>query len=328
MRRALVVLFTVVLLLLQIAVYIPVASSGNGLTIVVTFPFLYEDIDELVCKGDAVVNLVKPGMDPHEYSLTPSDIDLIKRADLIISTGHAPFETRIRELAESGQIHGKLIELPSISGVTILRHPQTNVTNYHGIQFYSRNYELLIEDVEHALEMLRPECASVYRASAEKLLQDLAALNSSVRRFSGWLAVVDLPPLQYVAVWLGLDVKQVLAREEDVPITPQDYTNAESIISSAKHVAVIATIGSAAEDKLRDMARRHGAPFIALPNPLTYNGSLEYLRTVAQIASNVSLATVTQQAGGSSASTPMLVGVVLFVIAVSIIMMYLWFKRR
>jgi len=37
---------------------------------------------------------------------------------------------------------------------------------------------------------------------------------------------------------------------------------------------------------------------------------------------------VTQQAGGSSASTPMLVGVVLFVIAVSIIMMYLWFKRR
>jgi len=327
MKRLLTILFVVAVLGLQIAPYASVAGSGEGLTIVVTFPFLYNDVGALACEGDAVVNLVKPGIDPHEYQLTPSDIDLIKRADLIVSTGHTPFEIKIRELASSGQIRARLVELPSIEGVVLLRHPRTGALNYHGIQLYPQNYALLIKAIESTLEALRPECAEVYKANAEKMLQELSNLNSTVKKFSKLLAVVDLPPLQYIAAWLGLEVKHILVVEEGVPIMPQDYMEVEELLASAKHVIVMATKEGVAEAKLRSMSREHGVAFISLPNPLLYNGTLDYLRVTAQIVNNVSLATGSPQTKGFSISTSMLVGVAVLLAVIVVIVLYTWLRR-
>jgi zinc/manganese transport system substrate-binding protein len=327
MKRILTILLAVAVLGLQIALYTSVTGSGEGLTIVVTFPFLYNDAKALACEGDAVVNLVKPGMDPHEYQLTPSDIDLIKKADLIVSTGHTPFEIKIRELASSGQIRARLIELPSIEGMALLRHTQTGALNYHGIQLYPQNYALLIKAIESTLETLRPECAEVYKANAAKMLQELNNLNSTVKKFSKLLAVVDLPPLQYIATWLGLEVKYILVREEGAPIMPQDYIEVEKLLASAKNVVVIATEEGVAETKLRSMSGERGVAFISLPNPLLYNGTLDYLRVTAQIVNNVSLTTGSPQTKGFSISTSMLVGVVVLLAVMVVIALYTWLRR-
>jgi len=326
LRKSLLMLIAVALLL-HLVSQLSIAWARNGLTIVVTFPFLYNDVKALTCGGDAVISLVKPGVDPHEYQLTPSDVNVIKEADLIISTGHAPFEVRIRDLVSSEQVRGKLVELPSIEGVTVLKHPQTGAPNYHGIQFYPQNYALLIETIKSAMEVLRPECVEVYEANAEKLLQDLSIINFTVNRPGKLLAVVDLPVLQYVATWLGLDVRRVLIKEEGVPITPQDYIEIERLLSLTKGAVVMVVRGSTAEEKLEDLAKRYGALFIALPNPLAYNGTLDYLKTVAQVVSNMSLATEPSSVKGFSISAALIIGVVIVVILIVSAVLYTWSRR-
>ena len=64
----------------------------------VSFPNLAYDVGLLACEDDRIVSLAPAGSDPHEYQLTPEDVELLRRADLIISTGHVPFEARIKEL--------------------------------------------------------------------------------------------------------------------------------------------------------------------------------------------------------------------------------------
>ena len=102
------------------------AEGGHGLLIVVSFPNLAYDVELLACEDDTVISLAPPGMDPHDYQLTPSDVELLRRADLVISTAHAPFEVDIRRLVEEGRLSTVLVELPHVPGVRLLVNPITS----------------------------------------------------------------------------------------------------------------------------------------------------------------------------------------------------------
>ncbi|MEL9940708.1 MAG: zinc ABC transporter substrate-binding protein [Ignisphaera sp.] len=286
----------IILLLSMLIAPYTTASNGNGLVVVVTFPFLYNDVKKLVCQGDSVLLLVKPGIDPHEYQLTPSDIDTLKVASLVISTAHAPFELQIEKLVASGELNAALVEITKIPGIIFLKHPQTGQINYHAVIFYPKNYEVFIKYVENFLETLRPECSNVYRENAKTLLAELTQLTNNTRRLSGYIAVIDTPPIQYVAAWLDLNISYILLRDEETPVTPQDYQNVENIIKTSKNVVVLVTQGSTASSKLEEMARTYGKPFVELPNPLVYNGTLDYLEKVSQIINNANLTTKTSVA--------------------------------
>src|SRR5690242_8594992 len=62
----------------------PGANKLRALTTI--FP-LYDFAREV--GGDAVEvrNLLPPGVDPHEYALSPSDVSLVAHADLLIANG-------------------------------------------------------------------------------------------------------------------------------------------------------------------------------------------------------------------------------------------------
>ncbi|HIP25359.1 MAG TPA: ABC transporter substrate-binding protein, partial [Archaeoglobus profundus] len=100
-------------------------GSAKGLTIIVTFPNLEEDI-KLVAPKDVIKSIVPVGVDPHTYQLTPDDIESLKRADVIISTAHTHFEMKIKKMVENGEIKAKLVEIPEIPGIKILKNPVTH----------------------------------------------------------------------------------------------------------------------------------------------------------------------------------------------------------
>lgn len=257
--------------------------AGGGLTIVTTFPFIYEDLARLACPGDVVVSLAPPGSDPHEYQLKPTDMELLREADVIVSLAHAPFEVEIRRLYESGNIKALLVEVPSVPNMTILTHPRTRHPNYHGVLFHSRNYAAFINYMAGLLEFLRPGCRAVYWDKARALISELENLESSLQRLRG-VAIIDTPVVQYAVEWLGLEVHYVLVIEEGLPILPRDYEGAKEIASATDEVVIAAVQGSAAEAWLRELARYYGRPFLLLPNPLAYNGTLNYMRAVAAAA--------------------------------------------
>ncbi|MCI4435449.1 MAG: metal ABC transporter substrate-binding protein [Ignisphaera sp.] len=320
-----VIVISVALLLITMPLLSLYPNANDGLKVIVTFPYLYEDVKNLLCEGDEVFVLTPPGADPHTYQLKPSDIDLLGQASLIISTAHAPFEKTLHDLVSSGKIKASIVELPTIAQV-VLRIPGTNATNYHALQLYPQNYIAFINAVADELSKLRPDCASIYRSNADKLIHQLASINASTRKFYGWIAVISDPSIQYIATWLGFDVKYVLVKEHDTPITPEDYRMAENTVKTYTNVAVIVSESNPAKDKLHEIAERYGVLYIELPSILTYNGSLRYINDVAHIVSNVAVTSTTRTTQGSSANIALSIFAVAMVVI--IILIYVWLKRR
>jgi zinc/manganese transport system substrate-binding protein len=78
------------------------AVFASAQKIVVTFPAYDIVLKEAFPNADVIL-LTKGVSDPHEYQLTPQDLQMLKaltERDVIISSMHAPFELKIAEMAK------------------------------------------------------------------------------------------------------------------------------------------------------------------------------------------------------------------------------------
>lgn len=261
-------------------------EAREGLRIVVTFSSLVEDVKALLCEGDEVLALVPSGIDPHEYSLTPQDVEKLKSSDLIVSTAHAPFELRIHELVKSGEISARLLELSEVAGLIILENPATGQPNYHGILLDPRNYASFVRNLSGTLSNLRPTCAAVYSEKASAILSRLDELVSKAPRLN--VAAVAVGPLaQYAVEWMGVRVKYLLVREHDLPAMPEDLAAAERALATGEAALVIVVKG--AEDtpagaKALELAEKYGKPVIYVPTELEPGSFLSKIAEVVEEA--------------------------------------------
>jgi len=261
------------------------SQIGKGLLIVVTFPNLKYDVEQLVCSGDSVVSIVPPGVDPHQFQLTPEALKLIKKADLVISTGHAPFEVKMRDIVKPE----KLVEIPRVPGIRLLTNPDTGKPNYHMPIYDPENYKAFINYVASKLEQLRLDCRTVYEEKRAKLIAELEKLVAEAPRLNA-TAVGSAPPVQYAVEWLGLHVALLLAPEHNVPPTSRTIQKAEKLLGEGA-VAVIMVYGgepvTPADSKLSQMAKDVGAPMLSIPPPYAPGSVLEKLCIVVEEARGI-----------------------------------------
>ncbi len=265
----LIVLLVIVPLNTTIGSSIQSNDNSSGLLIVTAFPNLVKDIELITCSNDRVVSLVPQGVDPHTYSLRPEDISLLSKADLIISTGHTPFEINIRQLYQKGVIKGALIEVPKIPGITLFNNPVTQKTNYHMPIYDPFNYMKFLSYVEKKLEELNPVCRDKYREKLYTVFQEEASLltNTSITNIT---AVADLPFTQYAIEWLGIHVKYLIVKEQGVQATPQDLIVIEKNLKEKQIGACIVTspVVNPASKKLLDLCNKYDVPILFVPSPL------------------------------------------------------------
>ena len=285
MIRILTTILTTIILISIAGLIIPVHGEytiNNGLTIIVTFPSLVNDIRQLICKDDHVVSIVPPGSDPHEYQLTINDIELLQKADLIISTGHTSFENRIRDLINSGEISAILIEIPKIKDVDILANPATGLPNLHMPIYDPLNYIVFINNVTNTLQILRPECASIYNENRLSIISKIAYLLADSPRIYVD-AVADKPLTQYAVSWLGIRIKYLLIKEPGVPATPSDLDIIRDRM--AKGYIGIAIVTEPATDsaslQLIDLATEYNVPILYVPSPMANTTFIEKLNYIA-----------------------------------------------
>ncbi|MCD6301521.1 MAG: zinc ABC transporter substrate-binding protein, partial [Staphylothermus sp.] len=256
----LVILFNTALLN---TVVIESINNTEGLLIVTTFSNLVADIKQITCPNDKVISLVPPGVDPHTYSLRPEDISLLNKADLIISTAHAPFEINIRQLYQKGAIRGTLIEIPKIPGVVLFNNPITQKPNYHMPIYDPFNYMKFLSIVEKKLEELNPSCKNIYKEALYKvfLKEALVLTNTSITNIT---AVADLPFTQYAVEWLGIHVKYLIVKEQGVQSTPQDLIIIEKNLRERKIKSCIVTspVVNPASKKLLDLCNKYNIPIL------------------------------------------------------------------
>ncbi len=256
-------------------------SNANGLKIVVTFPNLKCDV-KLIAPNDTIISIAKPGVDPHNYQLTPKDVNILKRADVIISTAHTPFEMKIREIVESGEIKAELIEIPKILGIRILKNPATGLPNLHMPIYDPHNYEVFLRYVAEKLSQLNPN--GDYMRRAEKICKQIDEIVVNTKKLNA-VAVADLPSAQYAVGWLNVSISHLLIKEPGLPALPEDIRE----IENAKNVqlAVITDTKSKASQMLKSIAEEKGIPVLVVPSPIAEKSILEKLKFISKEVNNL-----------------------------------------
>jgi zinc/manganese transport system substrate-binding protein len=264
------------------------AEGGRGLFILVSFPNLAYDVKPLLCNGDEVRSIAPPGSDPHSYQLTLRDYELLRRADLVISTGHAPFEVKMSEKVPAD----KIIVIPDVireHGGIILVNPDTGKENLHMPIYDPRNYEIFIGFLAEKLASLNPHCRSHYLAKAEDVIARVRQLENRAPHLNV-TAVASVPAAQYAVEWMGIHIVKLLVKEHGLAPTPEDVKTVESLLAKGRvKVAVIVVDGkgeplSPADRKLEALARRYGVPVLRVPAPFLPSSTLEKLEAVVEEA--------------------------------------------
>ncbi|MEM1780671.1 MAG: zinc ABC transporter substrate-binding protein [Desulfurococcaceae archaeon] len=242
------------------------AMSNHDLIIVSTFPEIAIEIKRLLCQGDDVLSLIPMGIDPHEYQLRPNDIDLLEKADLIVSTGHTGFEHRLRELVEKGEIRAILIDLMEIPGLTLLINPVTNTPNPHLPIRDPLNYMLFVINISETLSKLNPGKSECYISN---MLTVIKELSTHILPYKGTFkgnVVIDRPPLQYLVEWMGFKTTWIVKPEEGIEPTPYHVQELERLFSSNKVLLAITTYPATSSESrvLRELAERYNVPLISI----------------------------------------------------------------
>lgn len=214
-----------ILMLIGMALPLTTASEQKPLVVASVTP-LASIVKEAFGDSVDVVYLIPPGIDPHEYQLTARQVEMLGRADVIVTTGgHLPAEQRMVELQEEGLIKGKvlLIEDYRKSGFRYMReHWYSEKNNPHGIWLDPYNAIAIAEAVKTALTGRYPGNAAVYEAEFERFRLRVESIAEAYRRAVSKTApesraVIQMPPDQYAVEWLGIKAVASIKPEEEVP---------------------------------------------------------------------------------------------------------------
>jgi len=265
----------------------PQSMAKPGLYIVVTFPSLKPDLEMLICPNDTVDYIAPPAIDPHEYQLTPADIEKLKKADIVVSTAHTKFELDIRQLKSEGIVRALLIEIPNITGIKVRYNPVLGVPNYHWIIYDPNNLRTFAAALINELSNLRPECRDTYTKKFNYLNDLISQLLEDAPNLSNATFVASTPVMQYAIEWTGARIVALVLKEEDMPPTPQDLNHISQLLSSGA-VRFFAVINVAQNQLpstdpnvyLAEEAEKYGVPVIRVPSPLEMRPTIEKLQIV------------------------------------------------
>ena len=160
----------------------PPAASGDTRLMVVTTTGQIADTARRV-GGDHVnvISLMGPGVDPHLYVATISDVNKLRNADIILYNGlflEAQMDSILEQLAERRQA----VAVSDGIDRSDLRPSASYADEFDPhIWFDVTLWMQTVETVRDALAQADPANATVYRSNAATYLDELAALDTYVR---------------------------------------------------------------------------------------------------------------------------------------------------
>ena len=173
-----------VLLIIALSVGTAARATEESLKIVATttqaadlMRILGEDVD-----GISITALMGPGVDPHLYQPTESDIVAMNQAEMVIYSGlhlEGQFDAVFAALSEQGiaiyPLSGPVKDAGFIIGGFDLSETLMDVDDPH-FWFDPLNWQLTVADLAETLAALDPTNADSYRANAAAYLEQLQLL--------------------------------------------------------------------------------------------------------------------------------------------------------
>ena len=247
------------------------SSQGGVLVFLLTSGF--EDEIKAILAEDDVLYVARLGSDPHEIQLSPSDVDILKRADLVITMGHTHVDRQVEELVAKGEVKARLLNLLKLGNLVVPELPG-GVRNYHEPFYDPRNLVVIIDAVTELLKELRPDKGGLYEEKARKVKDELARITSAYHGLlRGYKAVITTAEIQPAIQWLGVDVVAYVVFDLGESPTPESLEKALRVLSEDKVVLFIAatcsggtcTPASPLDKRFYDEALQRKIPIIVVP---------------------------------------------------------------
>jgi zinc/manganese transport system substrate-binding protein len=270
-------------------------EAREGLLVVLLTPGFEDEVRSLLAEGDRLY-VIGSGGDPHEIQLSPSEMEILRKANLIISMGHTSIDKRVEELQRRGEVKAVILNLVEIPGLIIPELPEDGhahdnghgVKNYHEPFYDPRNAIVILGRIVDLLVELRPDMRDVYIGKYRELktkLDDLVRVYEGALK--GYKAVISTAEIQPAITWLGVEVVAYIVVDQHESPSPQTLEKAVRKLDEEGVIAFIAVIcnggcrlASQVDRMLLEEAKARGVHVVEVP--LGYTGTsviskLEYL---------------------------------------------------
>jgi len=245
-----------------------------------------EIVRETFGESVQVEYLVPPGVDPHQYQLTPEQIEKIQKADVIVTIGHLPLEEKIEELEKEGILKGEVLGIEDYQRYGFRYLPErwyNNKYNPHGIWLDPYNALAIAEATKEALKThysgqnIFEAQYSLFKAKVETIILTYQKMNLSEKQ-----AIIELPSQQYALEWMGIEVIASIKPEEEIPAKSVD-----ELLEMVKTVDVIVYSTDSPEslkNAVLELSRKTGVPTIGIS---TIWSEKEYTEVLIQNSANI-----------------------------------------
>ena len=245
-----------------------------------------EIVREAFGESVQVEYLVPPGVDPHQYQLTPEQIEKIQKADVIVTIGHLPAEEKIGELEKEGILKGEVLGIEDYQRYGFRYLPErwyNNKYNPHGIWLDPYNALAIAEATKEALKTrysgqnIFEAQYSLFKAKVETIILAYQKMNLSEKQ-----AIIELPSQQYALEWMGIEVIASIKPEEEIPAKSVD-----ELLEIVKTVDVIVYSADSPEslkNAALELSRKTGVPTIGIS---TIWSEKEYTEVLIQNSANI-----------------------------------------
>lgn len=218
------------------------SSSGAGLKVLATFFPVYDDaIDVLGDKG-TVTLLVPFSVDVHQFEPTPSSIQLVRQADVLVYNG-AGLEPWVPQIVASAG-NSKLIQVNASEGLPLILVPSEYQKNNRTIDPHAWNDPVLaqmqVKNILQGLIKADPSDEPYFTANANALIAKFQFMDEELRTGTANVATRTFVSFHEAFGYLAKEYNLVevpLAGPFEEEQTPSDISKAVAAINQ-NHLCV------------------------------------------------------------------------------------------
>jgi ABC-type Zn uptake system ZnuABC Zn-binding protein ZnuA len=150
------------------------ADTGAAVDVVATTPVVADFVRNVGGDRVHVDQILKPGVDPHDYEPSPADVQAIADADVVVRSG-VGLEHWLDDTVTSADFRGPVVD--SSRGVAIRPGDEADGAGDPHIWHDPRNAEIMVADIAAALAAKDPAGAATYTSNATAYQAKISALD-------------------------------------------------------------------------------------------------------------------------------------------------------
>lgn len=260
----------------------------------------YAGIAEYIGGGLVNVSFIIPeGASPHEYSLSPSDLSKIEKADILImvNSEFLSIESEIRE-SFSDKTY---VDFPDYEkyNITILPAPGIE-QNYHGYWLYPDNAIAIAKAIFEALASIDPTHREIFEANLARFidkvsnLKDLMISVSMERGLYGIGVLLAVPAVAYVAYSFGFSPKAMILKAPGSFVSGSELVRIEEEIENGEISMALCpeSLKNAKPGQIMEEIRRETNVSVAYVRVFSLHGLNDYISLLSYnlaVISNIGL---------------------------------------